>query len=365
MTRKRILALAKLGLLFGTPVAVVLGLFSCGVYVGSTRHTGILSFERDWLGFDVDVPGDDAGDGDDKSDDDDKSKGDKSDDDDKSKGDKSDDDDESKGDKSDDDDKSKSDRSDDDDKPKGDKSDDDAAPAVAPQPSPAAPTPQPAAPATPIIAEDPGPETKVDALTGDLSARHQMAITVRVKVLVDQELINNRADWIDYAQRTVSQASQVYQDQFGIVLELSSVGRWPVATAGMDSGQLLDDLRTRPREESDILVGFTGRPLDEHRSGKADTPAEESTVNGSYALVYGNSRSSRPHLRTLLHELGHNLGAKDIIERTDPAWLGKSWMSYAPAGDDEHAWIDARNRKRVLMRKDLPFAPPPTAEEEQ
>jgi hypothetical protein len=32
-------------------------------------------------------------------------------------------------------------------------------------------------------------------------------------------------------------------------------------------------------------------------------------------------------------------------------------MSYAPAHDGQAPWIDADNRKRVLERKDKPFAP--------
>lgn len=180
---------------------------------------------------------------------------------------------------------------------------------------------------------------------------------VRIKVLVDDELTTERPDWIDYVQRTVSRASQVYEQQFGITLELYAVARWPVATAGLRSDQLLDDLRARSREGADVLVGMTARPLDGSISGEAETPTPESAFNGAHGIVYAMPRSHEPHLRTLLHEVAHMFGALDVTNASDPAWKGASWMSYAPVRDGQAPWIDADNRRRVLERKDKPFAP--------
>src|SRR5690606_16137250 len=56
MNVKRLKAIAKLGLLFGIPISLVLGLFSWGVHVGAQHRHAIASFERDWLGLDVEVP---------------------------------------------------------------------------------------------------------------------------------------------------------------------------------------------------------------------------------------------------------------------------------------------------------------------
>lgn len=349
MNRKRVIALAKLGILFGGPIALILGLFSCGVYFGHSRRVGILEFEKDWLGMDVEVPS--GGD----------------DDDDAKKKDGENDEDKGKDEKKDTETKSATPEKDEDEKKSENGSDDDEA---ATKPVPAAPPPvtPPEVVVPPPEVEDPGPEIEVDPdLDSDLKALFDMPLTVRVKVLVDQQLIRERADWIDYVQRTVSQASMVYEEQFGITLELSAVGRWPVATAGMDSGQLLEDLRSRPLESADVVVGFTGRPPDERTTGKAETPQEDSDYNGRVAVVYGSSRSQRPHLRTLLHEVAHLFGAKDITDRSDPNWLRKSWMSYAPVVDTERAWIDAKNRKRVLEAKTRPFPPQdaaPPAEED-
>ncbi|MCA9705717.1 MAG: hypothetical protein KDK70_07710 [Myxococcales bacterium] len=56
MNRKRIFAIGKLVVLFGTPLALIFSLFSCGVYCGVNNRAGIARFERDWLGLDVEVP---------------------------------------------------------------------------------------------------------------------------------------------------------------------------------------------------------------------------------------------------------------------------------------------------------------------
>ena len=55
MDLKRAKAIGKLALLFGTPLAVIFGLFSCGVYCGHQQRHSITSFEHDVLGLDVEV----------------------------------------------------------------------------------------------------------------------------------------------------------------------------------------------------------------------------------------------------------------------------------------------------------------------
>ena len=72
MNWKRVKAVGKLVLLFGTPLLVVLGLFGYGVYVGDLYRHGITSFEKEWLGLDVEVApahGDDEKSEDEKSED--------------------------------------------------------------------------------------------------------------------------------------------------------------------------------------------------------------------------------------------------------------------------------------------------------
>jgi len=174
---------------------------------------------------------------------------------------------------------------------------------------------------------------------------------------VDDALVEQHPDWIDYVQRTVSHASSIYEKQFGVTLELGGVGRWGVPTAGMSSAELLEDVEGRPREAAQLVVGFTGRPLDDRTSGQAFTPAAAGPYNGSAAVVYAHRGQHNPHLRGLLHELGHLFGALDVTDPSAPAYQSGSWMSYAPVRPGQAAWIDPDNRVRILDRKDKPFAP--------
>jgi hypothetical protein len=310
MNRARLKAIGKLMLLLGLPVTVVMGLFGGGVYCGVRNRGAILGFEHDVLGLDVEVPAE----------------------------------------------------------PKAPVATatptakppavEPAAPATPsrPQPEPK-PKPAPPQPATPTTTAPTAEPTTVDPVGSDLAAKVALPTHVRVKVLVDDELIAERQDWIDYVQRTTSAASSVYEQQFGITLDLVGVGRWPVATAGLGADQLLDELRTHPREGADVLVGMTARPLDGSISGEAETPTPASAFNGAYGIVYAVPGAREPHLRTLLHEVAHMFGALDITDPQDPAWQAASWMSYAPVRDGQVPWIDADNRRRVLERKDKPFAP--------
>lgn len=307
MNRARLKAIGKLMLLLGLPVTVVMGLFGGGVYCGVRNRGAILGFEHDVLGLDVEVPAEP---------------------------------------------KTPVATAEPAPKPAAPKPVEPATPRPQPQPKPA--PPQPATPATPPPTSEP---TTVDPLASDLAAKVALPTHVRVKVLVDDELIAERQDWIDYVQRTTSAASSVYEQQFGITLDLVAVGRWPVATAGLGADQLLDELRTHPREGADVLVGMTARPLDGSISGEAETPTPQSAFNGAYGIVYSVPGAREPHLRTLLHELSHMFGALDITDPQDPAWQAASWMSYAPVRDGQSPWIDADNRRRVLERKDKPFAP--------
>jgi hypothetical protein len=364
MNLKRAKAIGKLLILFGTPAAIILGLFSCGVYCGAQNRHGITSFEKEWLGLDVEVaPPYDKGD-DDKDKDKDKDKGDEA----KSKDDGNEDKDEAKDDDGDetkhDGDEAKDDgdeAKDDGDEAKddGDEAKDDGNEDAGTSPTPVdtgtTPTPTP----TPVPTIVPPPEPKTDPLEGPLAQRLATPVTVRVKVLVDQELMDQQPAWIDYVQRAVSQASNIYEKQFGIELELAGVMQWSVATAGMSADELLDDVRSRPREGADILLGFTARPLDDTSAGIADTPAENSPFNGAYGVVYAMPGHRNAHVRTLLHEVAHLFGAGDITDPANADWVAGSWMSYAPVPETQAPWIDAANRARVLERKDKPFSPEP------
>lgn len=334
MNRTRLIAITKLVLLFGTPLALLVGLFGSGVYCGVQNRTQITQFEHDWLGLDVEVPADEGAEPAET-------------------------------------------------KEPAESSEPDPEKTPEPEPEPKEPTepePKPTTPAPevkPAVVDPPAPTpqpdvvvpqppvaSKVDPLPAPERERFDAAAVVQVKILVDSSFVAARPNWIDEVQRTVSQASQVYEDQFGIRLEVWGVARWTVAPEGMSTDDLLEDLRGRSREGAEILIGFTDRPYDGVVATSASPTSPDDPFNGAYGVVYATAGHRQAHLRSLLHTVGRMYGAVDITDAESAAWRAGSFMSYAPVPETQAPWIDADNRRRVLERKDRPFAPEGTPPQE-
>ncbi len=186
-----------------------------------------------------------------------------------------------------------------------------------------------------------------------------LPVTVSIKVLVDREIIENEPDWIAYVQRLINMASGVYEAAFGIELSLYGVTTWDVATRGVSTDALLADLRSRPREGAHVLLGLTGRAFDAAVTVRGDQPGPENALNGGYAVICAGKEMKLPHLRALLHELGHLFGAQDVSEAVADAMLQGSWMRTQLGAPHAAPWIDPGNRRRIIARKSLPFAPEP------
>ncbi len=356
MNQKRIIAIGKLVLLFGTPLALLLGLFSSGVYCGVKNRASITQFERNWLGLDGEA---DAGSEPDPSG-------------------------HEPGEVEGEDAKAAPTEQDGT-KPAGEtkaaetKAAETKAAETKVAETKAADTKagegEEKAPSEPvpdsrgaIPAPLPTPKTRVDPLESDAQARLEVPVVVRITVLVDEPLVAEHPDWISYVQRTVSRASQIYSEQFGIRFELWGVSRWSVASEGMSAGELLAELKARPRDGADLLVGFTGRIFDGDAAGKATSPSLDDAFNGAHGVIYRTPGHRQAHLRTLLHEVALMFGAKDVDDPEHADWKGGSWMSYADVPETQAPWIDKPNRQRVLERKDRPFAPdapttPPPADD--
>ena len=324
MASSRIRSLTKLALLLGVPIALLLGLFGGGVYCGHTNREAILGFERDWLGMEVTLPV----------------------------------------------------------KPEPVKPEPVKPEPVKPEPvkpepvmtepvktepvktepvktepvktEPVAPVVDVApTPVAPVLVEvtDPVPVTVAPSLPlpDDLRARLAEPVRVRVKVLVDPELVDRRPDWIAYVQRHVAWASQVLEAQIGVRLELRGVVVW-ANPEGTSVDAQLADLQARPRDGTDLLLGlssrgFTGVP--------PITTAPES--NARYALVPVNPASRAPHLRGMLYAVGQALGAPAVTDATTEAWLAGSFMADRRGPDSQAITLDADSRRRLLERKSLPF----------
>ncbi len=323
MTSSRIKSLSKLALLLGVPVALLLGLFGAGVHCGFQHRAEILGFERDWLGMDVEVPAEPA-------------------------------------------------------KPVAV-----TPPATTPEPPRPIPStttpptaippttvpsttipptipptdvvspgtqPEPTGPAALGVVTDPSPLAIAGPLplSADLQPSLAEPLRVRVKVLVDTELVERRPDWIAYAQRHVAWASQVLEQQVGVHLELRGVVVWP-GPAGRDSASLLADLQNRERDGADLLIGLSSRSF---AGGPA--PAIREDANLGFVVAEANPGSRAPHLRGMLHAIGEAFGATPVI---GPG----TFMGDVLINDRSPIDLDAESRRRILGRKGLPFQALPDA----
>lgn len=319
---------AKLGLLLGGPLAVVFSLFSCGVYMGARNSERVVSFERQVLGMEAPA-GEDGDDEDGAKKDGAKKDGDKKD----------------------------GDEEDGDGKKDGEKAEPTPAPAEPtpePTPTPATPTPAPTAP-TPAPATPVASLPVADAAPLEDGALRKALATprvVKVKVYVDADLAAVRSDWPVYVQSLVTAASRTYQTLFGIELRLQGVAIWEVATAGLDHDAMLEDLLARPRDGGELVLALTARA----RPDGLELPEAGDGENDGAAVVFAAPGRAEPHYRTMLRAVGIALGATEITDSGDPAFMS-SFMSDGPAADGARPTIDAANRKRILERKTLPFTP--------
>ena len=309
MASSRLKSLSKLALLLGVPVALLFALFSGGVYYGVAKRDAILRFEHDWLGMDVVVP------------------------------------------------TPKVEPPPVTTSPEAPKLDpvDPVAPVAPVTPvTPVTPVVMPVTP-TPVVAPVTTPAALVAVteplpltlgaplpLADDLRARLAEPVRVRVKVLVDPELVDRRPDWIAYVQRHIAWASQVLEAQVGVRLELRGVVVWP-GTAGASAEAQREDLRARSRDGADLLLG-----LSNHRFASAPFVTPPGDANAAQAIVWANPSSRAPHLRGLLFAVGQSLGAVAVA---DPS----SFMGDVLAADSAPLSLDADSRRRMLERKSLPF----------
>ena len=321
MASSRLRSLTKLTLLLGLPTALLLGLFGGGVHCGVANRDAVLGFERDWLGMDVALPA-----------------------------------------------KTEPVKTEPTTEPvKPEPTPEPGKPEPTPEPVKQVPTPEPVKP-TPELPSlvDTTPKPMAAALTtvtdpvpltlaptlplpDDLHGRMAEPVRIRVKVLVDPEIVDRRPDWIAYVQRHVVWASEVLEKQIGVRLELRGVVVWSTPEASSAFLQLAD-IQRRARDGSDLLLGFTSHGFTDAAPAGA-TPE----FNAGFALVQVNPASRAPHLRGILRAVGESLGAAAVTDPTSEAWRTGSFMADVRAADSEPIALDADSRRRMLEHKSLPF----------
>lgn len=326
MNKRRFKAVAKLAVILGVPIGLVLSLFTSGVYIGATNSSGIRAFERDILGMDLEPLA--------------------------------------------------SEKKPDTEQPEAEQPDAEQPDAEKPTEKPVAekpvaekpdvkpvekptekpvekPTEKPVEPvaetptepvATPTPRE---PRTKslplavalAEPLSDELRSRRSQARTVSLKVLVDSEVAGRSGDWLADVQYTVDWASQIFDTYFGIELQLVGVVLWN-ADNTLDHAAAQAALAEHPAEGADLVLGLRGQKLDINNSTVA--PA---THNRAIAVAYSSNDLRAPLLRGMLVGIGSAMGA---LKTTEAGWM-------TTTDQLEPLQIDTTNRQRILERKQLPF----------
>ncbi len=312
MALARVKNLAKLTLLIGTPIAILVGMFSCGVYCGHENRDAVLKFERDWLGFDVTVPGEPV--------------------------------------------------------PvktepvktepvKTEPVKTEPMPVktepVKTEPTPVKTEPVPVQPEPVVLAkvEDPLPFPMPEPapLSGDSRAKLDDPVRISVKVLVDPALAVRRPDWLAYVQRHIAWGSLVLEKQIGLHLDLAGIVKL------VDTPRDLTEVQSHAREGANLLLVFVD---DEFSRPVAVNGFNNANLDVMVVHAVGRSRSA--HLRGLLLAVGQVLGAQPLGP-DDEATVQGSWMGAVRVEDTRPIKLDATNRLIMLTHKAYDFTSPSLA----
>ena len=134
-------------------------------------------------------------------------------------------------------------------------------------------------------------------------------VTIKVKILGDEEIVASYRDWADRLKQRVAAASRVLSEHCGLRLQVVEVGTWRSDNSQTDFGKTLRDFeRQVPLTSGQVAIGFTGqyrRPAGRTKLGGIRGPLHPHIL----IREWPRHVSERERLELLVHELGHYLGA--------------------------------------------------------
>jgi hypothetical protein len=129
-----------------------------------------------------------------------------------------------------------------------------------------------------------------------------------VKILVDQKEVAVRQSWEERLRRRVAAASQVLEHCCGVKLKVVAVEEWQSDDAPTDLPGLLRDFERRVKAHpAQLAIGFTSQRLSD--AGEKQAGVTRMALHDHILMREWRPPSEGGRVDTLLHELGHYLGA--------------------------------------------------------
>src|SRR5438477_4688050 len=142
--------------------------------------------------------------------------------------------------------------------------------------------------------------------------------TVRVLAVADGGYRATRPQWQETITKDIAEVSQLYQQEFGIALELVDTRVWDEFAALSMWEKLTALKRDYPiTDDYDVVMGFTDS------SGLLIAGISE--ILGNHLVVTTTSWQNTTEI--LAHELGHIFGARDTFATSVTQFL---WGSFSP-----------------------------------
>jgi hypothetical protein len=134
------------------------------------------------------------------------------------------------------------------------------------------------------------------------------ALTIPVKVLVDQTERQTQEAWEPRLRKRIAAASDILERQCRVKLDVVAVDTWESDNRLTDLTELLRDFEGKVKvQKARIAIGFTGQPFP-HVTGQRVGVIQQ-PLRSHILIREGYPRAESERLEVVVHEVGHFLGA--------------------------------------------------------
>jgi hypothetical protein len=139
-------------------------------------------------------------------------------------------------------------------------------------------------------------------------------ITIRVKILVDDEEPAVQKTWEQRLRKRIESASEILEQQCRVKLKVTAVDTWQSDNSLISFRDLLRDFEKKVKADpADVAIGFMSQRCEE-ANGTRHLGGTRFSFHPQILIREYVPRSEPERLEVLVHELGHHLGAAHSAE---------------------------------------------------